>query len=77
VSGDAIEMTGVVVEHGRGDHYKVECVLGSLRRTVMAKRSGRLVQHRIQILPGDVVTVEVGVYDTTRGRITYRGRRPT
>jgi translation initiation factor IF-1 len=30
--------------------------------------------HRIRILPGDTVTVELSPYDLTRGRITYRFR---
>jgi translation initiation factor IF-1 len=28
--------------------------------------------HRIRILPGDTVTMELSPYDLTRGRITYR-----
>jgi translation initiation factor IF-1 len=28
--------------------------------------------HRIRILPGDKVTMELSPYDLTRGRITYR-----
>jgi translation initiation factor IF-1 len=30
--------------------------------------------HRIRILPGDKVTMELSPYDLTRGRITYRFR---
>jgi translation initiation factor IF-1 len=30
--------------------------------------------HRIRILPGDTVTMELSPYDLTRGRITYRFR---
>ena len=28
--------------------------------------------HRIRILPGDKITMELSPYDLTRGRITYR-----
>jgi translation initiation factor IF-1 len=28
--------------------------------------------HRIRILPGDKVTMQLSPYDLTRGRITYR-----
>jgi len=31
-------------------------------------------QHRIRILVGDRVSVEMSPYDLTRGRITYRYR---
>lgn len=72
---DAIEMTGVVVAEHRGDLFEVDAVLGAMRRTVLAKRAGRLVAHHIRVLVGDEVTVEVSPYDTTRGRITFRGRR--
>jgi translation initiation factor IF-1 len=73
MAGDALEMTGVVREHRRGDLYQVECQAGALRRTVLAKRSGRLITNKIFVLPGDEVTIEVSPYDTTRGRITHRG----
>jgi translation initiation factor IF-1 len=69
VADDKIEMPGHVVGCHRGDLFTVECKLGALHRTVLAKRSGRLATHRIKILPGDVVTVEVSRYDLTRGRI--------
>ncbi len=75
MSGDAIEMVGTVVATHRGDLYEVDCVLGALRRTVKARRSGRLVSRHIRLLVGDEVTVEVSPFDTTRGRIVYRGRR--
>jgi translation initiation factor IF-1 len=73
MSDDKIEMSGTVLREHRGDLFEVECAAGSLRRTVLAKRSGRLVKFRIRLLPGDHVTVEVSPYDPTRGRITYRG----
>jgi translation initiation factor IF-1 len=75
MAGDAITMTGLVQEHMRGDLYRVECQAGALRRTVLAKRSGRLITNKIFVLPGDEVTVECSPYDPTRGRITFRGRR--
>ena len=41
---------------------------------ILAYVSGKLRMHRIRILPGDTVTVEVSPYDSKRGRIVYRGR---
>jgi translation initiation factor IF-1 len=75
MSGDALEMVGTVVATHRGDLYEIDARVGALHRRVLAKRSGRLVKHNIRILAGDEVIVEVGVYDTTRGRIVYRGLR--
>ena len=39
---------------------------------VNAHISGKLRMNYIRILPGDKVTVEVSVYDLTKGRITWR-----
>lgn len=74
MSGDAIAMAGVVVACSRGDLCEVECQLGALRRTVLARRSGRLVSRHLSVQPGDRVVVEVSPYDLSRGRITHRKR---
>lgn len=34
--------------------------------------SGKMRMHRIKVLPGDRVTVEMTPYDLTKGRIIYR-----
>ena len=39
---------------------------------VTAHISGKLRMNYIKILPGDKVTVEVSIYDPTKGRITWR-----
>jgi translation initiation factor IF-1 len=39
---------------------------------VLAHSSGKMRMHRIRILPGDKVQVEITPYDLNRGRITYR-----
>jgi translation initiation factor IF-1 len=41
---------------------------------VLAYVSGRLRVHRIRVLPGDKVTVEMSPYDKKQGRIVYRGK---
>ena len=41
---------------------------------ILAYVSGKLRMHKIRILPGDTVTVELSPYDSKRGRIVYRGR---
>lgn len=38
--------------------------------------SGRMRKHRITILPGDRVKLEMSPYDLTKGRIVYR-HKPT
>ena len=41
---------------------------------VTAHISGKLRMNYIKILPGDKVTVEVSIYDPTKGRITWRSK---
>jgi translation initiation factor IF-1 len=41
---------------------------------VRAHLSGKLRMNYIKIVPGDRVTVEVSVYDLTKGRITWRNK---
>lgn len=41
---------------------------------ITAVISGKMRQHRIQILLGDKVRVEMSPYDLTKGRVTYRER---
>jgi translation initiation factor IF-1 len=43
-------------------------------RTILAHIAGRMRRHRIRILPGDRVDIELSPYDLTKGRIVYRHR---
>jgi translation initiation factor IF-1 len=39
---------------------------------VLAHISGKMRRHRIRVLPGDRVQVELSPYDLSRGRLTFR-----
>jgi translation initiation factor IF-1 len=39
---------------------------------ILATSSGRLRRHRIRLLVGDRVTVEMTPYDLSRGRVNFR-----
>ncbi|GLQ05567.1 translation initiation factor IF-1 [Sneathiella chinensis] len=39
---------------------------------VLAHTAGKMRKHRIRVLAGDKVTVEMTPYDLTKGRITFR-----
>ncbi len=69
MANDAIKMDGTVKEVVNANSYKVLLQNGI---EVMASVSGKMRMHKIQILPGDIVQVELSAYDLTRGRITYR-----
>ena len=66
---DVIEFEGTVVETLPNAVFKVQLPNGHM---VTAHISGKLRMNYIRILPGDRVTVEVSVYDLTKGRITWR-----
>ncbi len=68
-SDNIIKMKGVVSEVIQSGNYKVELENGI---TISANVSGKMRLHRIQILKGDTVEVELSTYDLTRGRIIYR-----
>ena len=66
-----IEMEGVVTHELPDTRFRVTLDNG---HEVMAHMSGKMKKHRIRILPGDKVKVELSPYDLNRGRITYRHR---
>lgn len=66
---DLIEVQAKVIEVLPNAQFKVELENG---HTVLAHISGKIRMHKIRILPGDNVVVELSPYDLTRGRITYR-----
>ncbi len=71
VKEEKIEVEGEVVEALPSTMFRVQVDDG---HSVLATLSGKMRKHYIRILPGDRVTVELSVYDLSRGRITYRNR---
>ena len=66
---DVIEFEGVVVEALPNATFKVKLPNDMI---VTAHISVKLRMNYIRILPGDKVTVEVSIYDPSKGRITWR-----
>ncbi len=62
-------VVGYVVEALPSAFFKVR--LGNLA-IITAHLSGKMRLHRIRILPGDKVEVELSEYDQTKGRIVRR-----
>ena len=50
---------------------KFEVVLDN-GKTIRAHLSGKMRMHKIKILPGDKVKLEMSPYDLSKGRIVYR-----
>ncbi len=66
---DTITAEGVVVESLPNAMFKVKLENDHI---ILAHISGKMRMHFIKILPGDRVTVDISVYDLSKGRITYR-----
>ena len=67
---DLIPAEGVIIDKEPNAFFKVR--LNNSDHVVLAAISGRMRRHRIRILVGDRVSVEMSPYDLSRGRITYR-----
>ena len=68
---NVVEFEGVVTEALPNATFKVQLPNGHI---ITAHISGKLRLNYIRILPGDKVTVEVSVYDLSKGRITWRAK---
>tara|TARA_B100001121_G_C18537147_1_gene548959 strand:- start:388 stop:606 length:219 start_codon:yes stop_codon:yes gene_type:complete len=66
---DVLEYEGVVLEILPNAMFKVQL---DNSHQILAHTAGRMRKHRIRILAGDKVTVEMSTYDLTKGRIIFR-----
>lgn len=66
---ELIEMRGVVEEMLPDSRYRVKLDNG---HSLIAYTGGKMRKHRIRILAGDLVSLELSPYDLTKGRITFR-----
>ncbi len=70
---DKIEVEGRVLEPLPNATFKVALQGESWEgKEITAHLSGKMKMNYIRILPGDKVTVELSIYDPSKGRITYR-----
>jgi translation initiation factor IF-1 len=66
---ELIEMKGKVDEMLPDTRYRVTLENG---HQLIAYTGGKMRKHRIRILAGDNVTLEMSAYDLSKGRITFR-----
>lgn len=66
---DLIEMEGVVTEILPDARYRVTLDNGV---NIAAYAAGKMRKHRIRILAGDKVSLEMSPYDLSKGRISFR-----
>ena len=66
---ELIEMMGIATEMLPDSRYRVTLDNG---HELIAYTGGKMRKHRIRILAGDRVSLELSPYDLTKGRITFR-----
>lgn len=66
---ELLEFEGTVMEILPNAMFRVTLDNG---HEVLAHTSGRMRKHRIRILLGDKVTIEMTPYDLTKGRVIHR-----
>jgi translation initiation factor IF-1 len=67
---DIIELTGQVEEVLPGNMFRVK--VANMPTMLLCYMGGKLKQHKIRIILGDNVKIEISPYDLTKGRVTYR-----
>lgn len=70
---ELIEMQGRVEEVLPDARFRVVLDNG---HTLIAYSGGKMRKHRIRVLAGDKVSLEMSPYDLTKGRITFRHLEP-
>ncbi len=66
---EVLEFPGVVTELLPNAMFRVKL---DNDHEILAHTAGKMRKHRIRVLAGDRVTVELSPYDMTKGRIIYR-----
>lgn len=67
---DIIELTGIVKEVLPGNMFRVK--VENIPDLLLCYMGGKLKQHKIRVILGDSVKLEISPYDLTKGRVTYR-----
>ena len=67
---DVIELVGAVEEVLPASMFRVR--VENMPNPLLCYMGGKLKQHKIRIILGDNVKLEVSPYDLTKGRITFR-----
>lgn len=70
---ELIEMRGKVEEVLPDSRFRVVLENG---HSLVAYTGGKMRKHRIRILAGDNVSLELSPYDLNKGRITFRHLEP-
>jgi translation initiation factor IF-1 len=69
-NSELLEFTGEVLEVLPNSTFKIK--VDDTSHELICYMSGRLKKHKIKVILGDRVKLEVSPYDLSKGRITYR-----
>lgn len=69
-NSEIIELTGKVIEVLPNSTFRV--MTENMETPILCYMGGKLKQHKIKVILGDPVKVEMSPYDLTKGRITFR-----
>jgi len=67
---DVIEVIGKVIDILPNSTFKIKLVDND--HIVLCYLGGKLKQHKIKIVLGDTVRIEMSPYDLSKGRISFR-----
>lgn len=71
IKEQTIELEGKVLENLPNAVFRVELESGQV---VLGHLAGKMRIHKIRVLPGDKVLIQLTPYDLNKGRITRRLR---
>jgi len=69
-NSELLELTGKVIEVLPANMFRVK--IDANEHVILCYMGGKLKLHKIKVILGDAVKVEVSPYDLTRGRIKFR-----
>ena len=71
---EKLTVSGEITDILPNTMFKVKLLEENLNYEIIAYLGGKLRQHNIKIIQGDIVDVEMTPYDLSKGRIVYRNK---
>lgn len=71
---ETLETQGTVIHILGNNNYRVQVEVNGTPRELLCHMGGRMRQFKINVIPGDEVTVQIP-YPYDKGRITFRGKK--
>lgn len=69
-NAELLEFEGKVIEVLPNSTFRIQ--VNEMTHQLICYMGGKLKQHKIKVILGDRVKMEVSPYDLSKGRITYR-----